>query len=173
VSPARFGDVTDFPVVYGSSVDRQMIGSWLGGPRSLARAAGMDLGYPGQRLGLPAEGVNSVAGSGRRLLATFIDWMIGSLIVRAFVPHPNWVEKLWLPPAVFVLINLALVTTVGAGMGGLLLRTRVARLDGANPPFVSVLFRTFLMALAIPPLIWDRDGRGLHDRFAQTVVVRR
>jgi uncharacterized RDD family membrane protein YckC len=150
-----------------------MIGSWLGGPRSLAQAAGIELGYPGQRLGLPEDGVNSVAGSGRRLAATFIDWIIGSLIVRLFVPHPSWVEKLWQAPAAFALINLALITTVGAGMGGLILRTRVARLDGSNPPFVSVLLRTFLIMLAIPALIWDRDGRGLHDRFAQTVVVRR
>jgi uncharacterized RDD family membrane protein YckC len=150
-----------------------MIGSWLGGPRSLAQAAGIELGYPGERLGLPAAGVNSVAGSGRRLAATFIDWIIGSMIVRLFVPHPSWVEKLWQAPAAFAIINLALVTTVGAGMGGMLLRTRVARLDGTNPPFVSVLLRTFLIMLAVPALIWDRDGRGLHDRFAQTVVVVR
>ena len=26
--------------------------------------------------------------------------------------------------------------------------------------------------LAIPPLIWDRDDRGLHDRVAGTVVIR-
>jgi len=150
-----------------------MIGSWLGGPRSLARAAGIELGYPGQRLGLPEDGVNSVAGSGRRLTATFIDWMIASLIARLFVSDPSWVEKLWMAPAIFGVMNIALVTTVGAGMGGMALRTRVARLDGSNPPFVSVVFRTFLMLLAIPALIWDRDGRGLHDRFAQTVVVRR
>jgi uncharacterized RDD family membrane protein YckC len=83
------------------------------------------------------------------------------------------VEKLWQAPVAFALINLALVTTVGAGMGGMLLRTRVSRLDGTNPPLVSVLLRTFLIMLAVPALIWDRDGRGLHDRFAQTVVVRR
>ena len=150
-----------------------MIGSWLGGPRSLAQAAGIELGYPGQRLGLPEEGVNSVAGSGRRLLATFIDWTIASLAVRVFVPHPSWVEKLWQAPAAFALLNLALISTLGAGMGGLLLRTRVARLDGANPPLVSVVQRTFMMLFAVPALIWDRDGRGLHDRFANTVVVMR
>jgi uncharacterized RDD family membrane protein YckC len=150
-----------------------MIGSWLGGPRSLARAAGIELGYPGQRLGLPEQGVNSVAGSGRRLLATFIDWMIASLAARVFVPHPTWSEKLWLAPTAFALLNLALISTIGAGMGGLLLRTRVSRLDGANPPLVSVLQRTFLMLFAVPALIWDRDGRGLHDRFANTVVVMR
>jgi hypothetical protein len=29
-----------------------------------------------------------------------------------------------------------------------------------------------LFFLAIPALVWDRDGRGLHDRLAGTVEVR-
>jgi uncharacterized RDD family membrane protein YckC len=29
-----------------------------------------------------------------------------------------------------------------------------------------------LLCLLIPALIWDRVGRGLHDRAAGTVVVR-
>ena len=29
-----------------------------------------------------------------------------------------------------------------------------------------------LLCLAIPALIWDRDQRGLHDKAAQTVLVR-
>ena len=32
--------------------------------------------------------------------------------------------------------------------------------------------RTLLLCLLIPALIWDRDGRGLHDKAAGTVVVR-
>jgi uncharacterized RDD family membrane protein YckC len=148
-----------------------MIGSWLGGPRSLAQAAGIDLGYPGQRLGLPADGVNSVAGSGRRLAATMVDWLVALLIVSAM--HPASRARGFVTLGVFALINITLIATVGAGIGGRLLRIRVARLDGSNPPVISVLLRTFLIALAIPPLIWDRDGRGLQDRFAHTVVVRR
>ena len=31
--------------------------------------------------------------------------------------------------------------------------------------------RTVLICLAVPPLIWDRDGRGLHDRAVVTAVV--
>ena len=34
------------------------------------------------------------------------------------------------------------------------------------------LLRTALLCLAVPALIWDRDGRGLHDRLARTVQVR-
>jgi uncharacterized RDD family membrane protein YckC len=29
-----------------------------------------------------------------------------------------------------------------------------------------------LLMLLVPALIWDRDRRGLHDRIAQTVVIR-
>jgi uncharacterized RDD family membrane protein YckC len=150
-----------------------MLGSWLSGPRSFAEAAGIDLGYPGKRLGLPAQGTNSVAGFGRRFAATMIDWILASFVVGAFAPRPSQVERLFLPPVAFALLNIALVTTIGAGIGGRVLGIRVARLDGSNPPFVSVLLRTFLMSFAVPALIWDRDGRGLHDRAAGTVVVMR
>ena len=36
----------------------------------------------------------------------------------------------------------------------------------------KALLRTLLLYLLVPALISDRDGRGLHDRFAGTVVVR-
>jgi uncharacterized RDD family membrane protein YckC len=159
-----------------------MLGSWLGGPRSFAEAAGIDLGYPGKRLGLPAEGRNSVAGFSRRLVATTIDWIIASLMVSAFVPRPSQTEQLahastwrilFLPPAAFALLNIALVTTIGAGIGGRLLGIRVARLDGSNPPLWSAVVRTVLMLTAVLALVWDRDRRGIHDRMAGCVVVMR
>ena len=31
--------------------------------------------------------------------------------------------------------------------------------------------RTALLLLLIPALIWDRDGRGLHDKAAGTVIL--
>ncbi len=105
---------------------------------------------PGERLGLPAQGTNSVAGFGRRFAATTIDWILASLMVSAFVSRPSQVEQLFLPPAAFALLNIALVTTIGAGIGGRVLGMRVARLDGSNPPLVSVLLRTFLMSFAVP-----------------------
>jgi hypothetical protein len=32
--------------------------------------------------------------------------------------------------------------------------------------------RAVLLSLAVPALIWDRDQRGLHDRFLGTVLLR-
>jgi uncharacterized RDD family membrane protein YckC len=29
-----------------------------------------------------------------------------------------------------------------------------------------------LLALLVPALIWDRDGRGMHDKAAGTALVR-
>jgi uncharacterized RDD family membrane protein YckC len=155
-------------------VDRRMVGGWLSGPRSVAEAAGVDLGPPGKRLGLPLEGANSVAGIGRRLAATFIDWTVSQFIVLGAMPGSTTGERAFPILGVYALINLALVTTVGAGIGGRLLRIRVARLDGANPSLGAVFLRTLLiLPLGIPAVFMDRDYRGLHDRATRTVVVLR
>jgi len=34
------------------------------------------------------------------------------------------------------------------------------------------LLRTLLIAVVLPPLVRDSDGRGWHDRAATTIVVR-
>lgn len=44
--------------------------------------------------------------------------------------------------------------------------------NGGRLGVLRVLLRTLLLALVIPALIWDRDGRGLHDRLARAVQVR-
>jgi hypothetical protein len=33
--------------------------------------------------------------------------------------------------------------------------------------------RTLLLMLVVPAVVWDRDGRGLHDRLSGTVELRR
>jgi uncharacterized RDD family membrane protein YckC len=34
------------------------------------------------------------------------------------------------------------------------------------------LVRTVLLFLLVPAVVFDRDGRGLHDRLSDTAVVR-
>ncbi|GGS99961.1 RDD family protein [Planobispora rosea] len=142
--------------------------TWLGGVRS----AGVDLGYPGERLGLPEEGSGAVAGFGRRIGALVIDWMICTWAVAQGIFRVNPAEQGWVPLVIFCVVNILLVGTMGMTFGMRLLGIRVAALDGGNPGLLPALVRSLLLCLAVPALIWDRDQRGLHDRAANTVVVR-
>ncbi|WP_067183654.1 RDD family protein [Microtetraspora niveoalba] len=142
--------------------------TWMGGVRS----AGIDLGYPGERLGFPPEGSGSVTGWGRRLGAILVDWLLCTWAIAGGVLGAQGQATGWVGLAVFAVENLLLVGTVGMTLGMRLFGLRVAMLDGGRPPLVPVLVRTFLLCLAVPALIWDRDRRGLHDRASNTVVVR-
>ncbi|MFI6511445.1 RDD family protein [Streptosporangium sp. NPDC050855] len=142
--------------------------TWLGGVRS----AGIDLGYPGERLGLPQEGSGSVSGFGRRIAALLIDWLICTWAITQGLLGIDPTRQGWVPITILAVEYLLLVGTMGMTFGMRLLGIRVAALGGGQPGFVAVLVRTLLLCLAVPALIWDRDQRGLHDRAANTVVVR-
>ncbi|WP_030249744.1 MULTISPECIES: RDD family protein [unclassified Streptomyces] len=152
--------------------NRQALGSWLSGPRAAAEEAGVDFGYRGEQLGLPEEGPGSIARPGRRLAALAVDWGLSLLIAYGLITQSyNEAAQIWAPLIMFALMALT-VGTVGFTPGKRLLGLRVAALDtGRVSPWRAVL-RTVLLFLAIPALIWDRDGRGLHDRLAGTVEVR-
>jgi uncharacterized RDD family membrane protein YckC len=57
-------------------------------------------------------------------------------------------------------------------VGKRLLGLRVVRLDGKPVGFLWSLVRTLLFLAVIPPLVMDADQRGLHDKAADTVVIR-
>ncbi|MFB9470955.1 RDD family protein [Nonomuraea salmonea] len=151
-----------------SSKEPRWTQTWLGG----VRAAGVDLGYPGERLGLPQEGSGSVAGWGRRIGALVIDWMICTWVVVQLLLRMNPAESPWAPALVFAVQYLLLVGFMGQTFGHRLMGVRVAAMDGRDPRGMPVLVRTVLLSLAVPAVIWDRDHRGVHDRVSNTVVVR-
>ncbi|WP_082317606.1 RDD family protein [Streptomyces sp. NRRL WC-3549] len=152
--------------------NRQVIGSWLSGPRAAAEEMGADFGYRGRRLGLPEEGPGSVAPLGRRFGALFIDWAACMLIAYGLFARGdqqtagNWAL------VVFLVLSLLTVTTVGSTPGKRICGLRVIADDGSRLGFGRVLLRTVLLLLVIPALVWDRDSRGLHDRFSRSVQVR-
>jgi uncharacterized RDD family membrane protein YckC len=152
--------------------NRQAIGSWLSGPRAAAEQAGADFGYRGEQLGLPQEGPGSIARPGRRLGALAVDWGLCLLIAYGLITDgydqatSNWALL------IFFVLGVLTVGTVGFTPGKRLFGLRVAALDTGRVSPPRALLRTFLLCLAIPALIWDRDGRGLHDRLARTVEVR-
>ncbi|WP_328722107.1 RDD family protein [Streptomyces sp. NBC_00247] len=152
--------------------NRQAIGSWLSGPQAAAEDMGVDFGYRGKRLGLPEEGPGSVAPLGRRFGAIFIDWALCFLIAYGLIAGGdqqaagNWALL------VFLVLSFLTVGTLGFTPGKRLLRLRLVSEDGGRVGPVRVLVRTVLLLLVIPPFIWDRDGRGLHDRLSRSVQVR-
>lgn len=158
---------------YRGRVDnRQAIGSWLSGPRAALEDAGADLGYRGEQLGLPEHGSRSIARPGRRLGALAVDWALCLLIAYGLLTHGydqatgNWALL------VFFVLGVLTVGTVGFTPGKRLFGLRIVPEGGGRLNPLRALLRTALLCVAVPALIWDRDGRGLHDRMARTIEVR-
>ncbi|MEV7614630.1 RDD family protein [Streptomyces sp. NPDC089799] len=152
--------------------NRQAIGSWLSGPRAAAEEMGVEFGYPGQQLGLPQQGPGSVARFGRRLAAVLVDWLACQLIAFGLITDRDWVAAgNWALP-VFGVLAVLTVGTVGSTPGKRLMGLRVVAEGGGRLGILRVLLRTVLLLLVVPALVWDRDGRGLHDRLSRAVQVR-
>lgn len=152
-------------------VDRRDIGSWLDGPQ----AATPKDEYPGQQLGLPAEGPGSIARMGRRVLALFIDWGLSMLVASAFLGYRlagGHESNSFGPLIVFFVENVLLVGTLGYTVGHRIMGLRVMAAGGGYAGPLRALERTLLLCVFIPAAIWDRDNRGMHDRLAGTVIVR-
>lgn len=167
--------------------DRRDVSSWLEGqPAGSDPAAGR-----GRRLGLSAEGSGSLARLGRRVGALLVDWFACLAISGALFAGTNDGFLLtrgnsWATLGIFALENVLLVGSIGNTLGHRLLGLRVRRVfptdspaasdrvwATAAPGFLSALVRTALLCLVIPAVVWDADGRGLHDRVAGTAIVRR
>jgi uncharacterized RDD family membrane protein YckC len=145
--------------------------TWMSGPPVQEREAG---DYRGARLGLPQDGPGSVAGTGRRAAAFAVDAVASGLVARLLDPvdvHGRLGASVGLLP----IVVLTVVTVLGLLLAGQtpgmrLLGLRVSRLDGTRLGFVPVCVRTALLLLLLPAVVFDRDGRGLHDRAAGVVV---
>jgi uncharacterized RDD family membrane protein YckC len=142
--------------------------------QQIVGAPAKDATYPGKGLGLPEHGPMSVASMGRRVLALFADWLLCMLIAYWVTGSQFWTI------AVFAVEVYLLTAMAGITVGKRLLGIRVIRAhggpgggpDAAPVGFRWALVRTLLLLAVVPPLLSDRDLRGLHDRAADTVVVR-
>ncbi len=141
--------------------------------RQAAGKAAPDDEYPGERFGLPRSGAGSAAGVLSRLGALMIDWLMCVVIALAVLggsKHPVSVQ--YLAITIFTAEVWLLTALTGFTVGKRLLGLRVARLDGKPVGFSRAFIRTALFLLVVPPLVMDADLRGLHDRAANTIVIR-
>ena len=170
---------------------REDLGSWLEGtPGDPAARAG---------LGLAAAGPGSPARPGRRLVGLVVDWLLSLAVGGLLFPAAGAERGLFAAAplttvAVFGVSSAVLVGLLGHTVGHRLAGLRVVRVrdvarpgteaadDAAAaarvasapaPGILAGLVRSVLLCLAIPAVVWDADGRGLHDVAAGTVIVRR
>jgi hypothetical protein len=124
--------------------------------------------WPGKRLGLPERGPRSVGRLGRRIAALAIDGAVADVIAFAFFNYDAWAIL-----AILAVLQIAFIVLLSGSVGHLIVGLRVVPL---TPGWVGVwrpALRTVLLCIVLPALIWDRDQRGLHDKIAGTVLVRR
>lgn len=154
-------------------MDRRDLGSWLDGPH-------FGGGEPGERLGLPLNGPGSVARIGPRALALLVDWLLSVTVVTVvsfgtlgFAADQAVASRsAWTCLLVFFVAVTSFTWLTGASLGQRVMRVRVVLLSGRPLGLLRTALRTGLLCLVIPAVIYDRDGRGLHDKVAGTVVVR-
>jgi uncharacterized RDD family membrane protein YckC len=122
----------------------------------------------------------SVAPMGRRLIALIVDWVLCEIIASSIVGHSLFTstadkhyQSAQLLTLLLFVIEVYLLTAIsGLTVGKRLLGIRVIRTDGSRPGFKWAAVRTLLLLFVVPACLSDRDLRGLHDRAADTVVVR-
>jgi uncharacterized RDD family membrane protein YckC len=138
--------------------------------------AGSQPGYPGETLGLPQRGPGSLVSMGRRLVALLIDWLISYGLALLAVGVGAFPEAA-LSTAILViwlLLGVVAARLFGFTPGQLALGLQVVAIDGRVPVGLGRLAaRGLLIALVIPALFVDADGRGLQDRVTGTAVARR
>lgn len=117
---------------------------------------------------------------GRRVLALFIDWILCELVVSALTHHslargasdPRYFASQYWTLLAFSLEVYLLTAISGLTVGKRLVGIRTIRTNGGRPGFGWALVRTLLLLTVVLPLLYDRDVRGIHDRAADTIVVR-
>jgi uncharacterized RDD family membrane protein YckC len=114
------------------------------------------------------------AGAIRRIGALSIDWAIASFTTALFYPlQASSLEPTLVRLAIFVLEVGVLTSFGGASIGKRVFGIRVLTF----PDYFYVrpraaFLRVFLVALVLPALFTDSEGRGFHERISKTTVVR-
>lgn len=110
----------------------------------------------------------ATASLGRRVLALVVDWGLALAISAGFFDTDPLATL-----GVFALMTWLLLATRGSTIGHTLTSLVVRSAHGGAARPTQVLIRTVSLCLVVPAVVWGLDGRGLHDVWAGTVIVRR
>jgi len=115
------------------------------------------------------------AGYGRRFAAICIDWfacLAAARVLYSKAPYGS-PESSLATLCVFALEVIIFTWLIQASFGQRIVGIMITRTDGSRLGLGRVVIRTVLLCLVIPVVIVDAQGRGLHDRAAGSIVIRR
>ncbi|GGE87944.1 hypothetical protein GCM10011313_08250 [Mycetocola zhadangensis] len=78
----------------------------------------------------------------------------------------------WANTAIFALMQIVFLPTLGGSIGHRIFGLRLIRITGGWAGVWRPLVRTALLIIVLPALVWDSDQRGFHDKVAGTVLIR-
>ena len=108
------------------------------------------------------------AGADRRFLALLIDWLMCS-VVASFIG--GGARSFTILLVFFIEVSI-LTSLQQASAGQRILRLQVVNFTNYGiVPVKRIVIRTLLICLVLPA-VFTREGRGLHDWVANSVVVR-
>ncbi len=124
---------------------------------------------------LPDSGRGSAASWPRRFFALMADWIAANILAYAVTGGAEvWnagSSSVWVPLVCWYGLVVVSTAAVGASLGQVVLGIRIVHLDGHRISPITAAVRTLLIALVIPPLVFDADRRGLHDLASNTAAV--
>ncbi|OLT46622.1 hypothetical protein BJF85_16140 [Saccharomonospora sp. CUA-673] len=151
-------------------------GEWLSNPSGAADEDPPR--WPGERLGLPEDGIGAAAPAARRFFGLVADLLVASLLTAIFI-RPDYGDMAAMEAFnLWSLATWAVITTGSAAFfsftpGMALCGVRIGRLDGAGVPGLwRAAVRCVLTFLIIPAVVRNADGRAWHDRATGTVAIR-
>jgi len=114
------------------------------------------------------------AGLGRRAGAIAIDWAASSLLSLVVFRQVEYgsPESGFGILSIFALEVIVLTWLTTASFGQRILGLSVLTVSGGRLSLWRVALRTLLICLVIPAVVYDSDGRGLHDRVVGSRVFR-
>lgn len=145
--------------------------------KSATAKSGAGLGVPAMDVPPELVGAQSVllprVGFWLRFVATFLDFVLVSLVMAGLRSRPEWFLLAW------TLYHLALWSWKGTTIGGIILGLRIVRTDGSRmtiPVAVVRLLGSFFSAAVVGLGFfwagWTGSCQSWHDKIAGTVVVR-
>jgi uncharacterized RDD family membrane protein YckC len=115
---------------------------------------------------------------GRRLLGITIDWLACYAIALGFFAgsgsFTDRVPSARIPVLLLLFAEYTLFVALGgASFGHRLVGLKVVRFsDGGSPTPVQAFIRGALLMPLITAITFDENGRGINERFSNTVLVK-